>query len=104
MKTLPKLMLLLALTAPAALAQAQPSRGVLGKVDSVMLDDQVIVIDGKRLVVREAELVVTYKGRPVRATFVAEGLSISYSTREDGSVSEITLVGPADVLEQIDNQ
>jgi|SRR5690606_4489767 len=96
--TIPKLLMLLALAAPAWV-QAQAQRNVHGTIDEVMLDEQYIVIDGKRLVVRGSEVVVTYKGEPVDIVLLTEGLTAMYNTRADGSISEITLIGPTAVLE-----
>jgi hypothetical protein len=102
MNTLAKLLLLLALLAPAAHVSAQAQNNIQGRIDSVMIDDGVIVINGRRLAIRQAELVITYKGEPIRPFFLSEGLSVFYSTRADGSVSEITLIGPASVLDKIE--
>ncbi len=99
-----RLVLLLVLASPAAYVSAQVQLGVLGKIDSVMLDDGYIVIDGKRLVVREGDLVITYKGEPFRSSFLNPGLSVRYSTRADGSVSELMLIGPSLRLDRTNNQ
>jgi hypothetical protein len=104
MRTLAKLLMLLTLALPAAYTAAQVSSGVSGKIDDVLLDDGVIVIDGKRLVVRPSDLVITYKGQPVRTSFLDAGMSVLYSTRSDGAVYSITLIGPATVLDALDNQ
>jgi c-di-GMP-binding flagellar brake protein YcgR len=104
MRTLPKLVLLLALAIPALPVSAQNPGRISGEIDEVMLDDGYIVIDGKRLVVRAGDLVITYKGEPFRATFLSQGQTIMYETRDDGSVSEITLIGPSSELDQIRNQ
>lgn len=93
------LLLILGLSA-ATHVNAQAS--INGKIDEVMLDDSYIVIDGKRMVVRAAALVITYKGEPVRASFLSEGQSVMYKTADDGSVSEITLIGPSSELDQLD--
>lgn len=98
---LTRLLLVLALTAPAAYVSAQAS-SIPGKIDSVMVDDGYIVIDGKQMPVRGGDLVITYKGEAVRTSFLAPGLNVLYSTRSDGSVSEITLLGPSNVLDQLD--
>ena|SRR5690606_10080368 len=99
--TLPKLLLLLALTTPAAWVHAQAQSSVHGTIDSVMLDERYIIIDGKRLIVDEERLVVTYKGEPIDLSLLSEGLTAMYNTRADGSVSEITLIGPTARLEAI---
>lgn len=96
------LLLVLALSALQVLAQAVSN--VQGTIDSVMIDDGYIVIDGRQLPIRPADLVITYKGEPIRASFLDAGLSVFYSTRSDGSVSEITLVGPVTVLEGFSKQ
>jgi hypothetical protein len=104
MKILAKLVLLAALVLPAAYASAQAAAGLSGTIDEVMMDDGVIVISGRRLVVRAADLVITYKGEPVRSSFLDAGMTVQYSTRSDGSVDQITLIGPAAVLEAIQDQ
>lgn len=95
--------LLAALMLPGAPLYAQKRDNVQGRIDEVMLDEQYIVIDGKRLVLREADMVVTYKGQPLRASLLAPGMALFFSTHEDGSIRTITLIGPADVLDQINN-
>jgi Tfp pilus assembly PilM family ATPase len=101
MKTLCKLLLALALALPALQVSAQAVRNVSGTIDEFMIDEHYMVVDGKRLVVNEGNLVITYKGEPVRPSLVSRGLTIFYSTSADGSVSEIVLVGPAARLDQI---
>lgn len=96
-----KLALVLVLGVPASLALAQARSNVYGTIDEVLLDDHVIVIDGERIVVREDELVITYKGEPIRPSLLDTGMSVMFSTRADGSLSEVTLVGPTDVLEEL---
>ena len=98
------LLLVAALAAPASELAAQALSNVQGTIDEVMMDDGIIVIDGKQLVVRAADLVITYKGEPVRSSFLDTGMSVFYSTRSDGSVSEITLIGPASVLDALSQQ
>jgi hypothetical protein len=102
MRSLAKLFLLLVLVVPAAQVSAQVQNNIQGRIDSVMLDDGVIVINGRQLAIREADLVITYQGEPIRAFFLTEGLTVFYSTRADGSVSEITLIGPASILDNIE--
>lgn len=104
MRILSKLLLLLALALPAVHAAAQVMSGVSGTIEEVLMDEGLIVIDGKRLVVRPSDLVITYKGAPVRASFLDAGMTVLYSTRDDGSVSTITLIGPASVLDALQNQ
>lgn len=96
------LVLLASLAMPAAELSAQARSNVQGRIDSVMLDDQYIVIDGQRLSLREDELVVTWNGRQLRPSLMSEGMVVFYSTHDDGTVRSITLIGPAEVLEQID--
>jgi hypothetical protein len=103
MRTLAKLLMLVSLALPAAYAAAQVSSGVSGRIDAVLIDDGVIVIDGQRLVVRPSDLVITYKGQAIRSSFLDAGMSVLYSTRSDGSVYSITLIGPANVLDALDN-
>ena len=103
MKTLSKLLLLLALILPAYVG-AQQMTAVSGTIDSVQMDDGIIVIDGKRLVVRAGDLVITYKGTAIRSSFLDTGMQVLYSTRPDGSVSSLTLIGPTSVLEALQNQ
>ena len=95
------LVLLTALMMPGAQLAAQVRSNVQGTIDSVMLDEQYIVIDGERLTLREADLVVMWKGTQLRASLLEPGMSIFFSTHDDGSIRSITLVGPADVLEQL---
>lgn len=104
MRTLVNLGLALLLALGALPAAAQAVTNVQGTIDSVMMDDGYIVISGRQLPVRAAELVITYKGEPVRAAFLDAGMAVFYSTRADGSVSSITLVGPVSVLEALDRQ
>ncbi len=105
MKTFYKLALLLTLAMPAAHVSAQARGNIAGKIDSVvMLDDGYITIDGDQLVVRASELVITYKGNAVRPSVLAEGQTVRYSIRSDGSVSEIMLIGPSLELDKINNQ
>lgn len=96
------LVLLASLAMPAAPLYAQARSNVQGKIDSVMLDEHYIVINGERLPLREDELVVTWNGRQLRASLMSEGMTVFYSTRDDGSVRSITLIGPADELQKID--
>lgn len=103
MKTLFTLVQALAFTLSTALACAQGARSISGKIDEFMIDDHYMVIDGKRLVVNEGDLVITYKGEAVSPSLVSRGLTIFYSTRADGSVSEIVLVGPAARLERLND-
>jgi hypothetical protein len=104
MRTLKQLLLLLSLALPATYAAAQVSSGVSGTIESVMMDDGIIVIDGRRLAIQAADLVITYKGQPVRASFLDAGMTVLYSTRDDGRVYSITLIGPASVLDALQNQ
>jgi hypothetical protein len=97
-----KLLLVLLIGLPVH-AGAQAVSNVLGTLESGLLEGGFIVIDGARLVVRADELVITYEGKAVRNSVLQEGLRVFYSTRADGSVSELTLVGPAEILEQLDN-
>ena len=99
-----RLLLLLALMVPTAYVAAQAQSNLQGTIDRVMMDDGFIVINGKQLVVRAADLVITYQGEPIRSSFLTEGLTVFYSTRADGSVSEITLIGPANILGQFGNE
>ncbi len=104
MRMMTKLLLLLALVFPAAYAGAQQMTSVSGTIDSVLMDDGIIVIDGKRLPVRAADLAITYKGVAIRPAFLDAGMQVVYSTRADGSVSTITLIGPAAVLDALQDQ
>jgi hypothetical protein len=104
MRMMTKLLLLLALVLPAAYAGAQQMTSVSGTIDSVLMDDGIIVIDGKRLAVRAADLAITYKGVAIRPAFLDTGMQVVYSTRADGSVSTITLIGPAAVLDALQDQ
>jgi hypothetical protein len=96
------LVLLAALMLPAAQLGAQARTNVQGKIDSVMLDDQSIIIDGQSLAIYESQLVVMWKGRVLRPSMLSPGMSIFFSTADDGSVRAITLIGPAEILERID--
>lgn len=98
---LSRILLLLALALPAVQVSAQAQSNVRGALETIMIDDNYIVIDGKRLVVREADLVITYKGEPVRASLLSSGMTVMYSTRADGSLSELVLIGPAAELDQL---
>ncbi|HEY0961776.1 MAG TPA: hypothetical protein VGE69_05405 [Pseudomonadales bacterium] len=95
-------MLLASLAMPAAELSAQARSNVQGTIDSVMLDEQYIVVDGERMPLREDELVVTWKGEALRPSLLKPGMSIFFSTQDDGTIRSITLIGPADLLEQID--
>lgn len=96
------LVLLASLAMPATELSAQARSNVQGTIDSVMLDDKYIIINGERLPLREDELVITWKGRQLRPSLMSEGMIVFYSTRDDGSVRTITLIGPAELLDQID--
>jgi hypothetical protein len=96
------LVLLATLALPAAQLNAQARNNVQGRIDDVLLDDQTIIIDGEALPVYESQLVVTWKGRVLRPSLLSPGMSIFFSTADDGSVRSITLIGPAEILERID--
>src|SRR5688500_14249675 len=59
-------MLLASLAMPAAELSAQARSNLQGTIDSVMLDERYIVVDGERMPLREDELVVTWKGEALR--------------------------------------
>lgn len=98
-----KLLLILVLAMPAAAGFAQSSSG-FGTIDEVMQDDGYIVIDGKRLVFDSGDVVITYNGEKMRSSFLSPGLSVRYSTDSEGKVKELVLIGPARILDQINNQ
>jgi hypothetical protein len=104
MKAMFKILLALMLALPALQASAQPVRDVSGTIDEFMIDAHYMIVDGKRLVVNEGDLVITYKGQVLSPSLVSAGLSILYSTGADGSVTEIVLVGPASRLDRINQQ
>ena len=104
MKTYARWLLVAALAAPTLALHAQAVSNASGTIEEFMIDEGYMVVDGKRVAIREADLVITYKGETIRPSLVSPGLTIFYSTRADGTVSEITLIGPVTRLEQIDNQ
>ena len=104
MKAIGKLLLALALALPAMQAGAQALRNVSGTIEKFAIDEHYMIVDGKRLVVNEEGLVITYKGQVWSPSLVSPGLTIQYSTRADGSVTEIVLIGPAARLDRVNQQ
>lgn len=96
-----KFVLFLALALPVAAVLAQARTNLRGTIELVMLDEQYMIVDGQRLAVREADLVVTYNGAPLRASLLTQGMTMIYSTHADGSVAQITLIGPATLLDEL---
>lgn len=96
------LLLVLFLSLQVDVVAAQVT-SAFGTIDEVKQDDGYIVIDGSTFDFKVSEVVINYGNRRVRASFLSPGLRISYITRNDGSISDITLIGPTNVLEQLDN-
>jgi hypothetical protein len=97
------LVLMLALPAGSLMAQ-QESRVTrsLGTIDEINQDYGYIIVDGNRMEFRDAEVVITYRGMPIRSSLLSKGIRISYTTGRDGSVSNIALIGPTDILQAFD--
>ena len=109
-KRLTLLLRLLWLLLPATLSvnvQAQtgplsPQRN--GVLEEVMQDDGYLVISGQRLVYRRPDVKVFYGRREIRPSFLSPGQRVYYRTRNDGSLGEITVIGPDPELDRIDDQ
>lgn len=104
MREFPFLALLVSATCllPGAVTAQVESR--LGTIDAVMQDDGYIVIDDNTFDLKGGEVSVSYRGREVRLSFLSPGITIRYTTDSDGVITRIELIGPANVLEQLDSQ
>ncbi|MDG2175711.1 MAG: hypothetical protein P8M72_06235 [Gammaproteobacteria bacterium] len=79
------------------------NRSLMGTIDETMQDDGYIVISDTKLAFRSSDVEITYRGNSVRSSFLTQGMQVRYRTRSDGSLSEITLIGPPRLLEEINN-
>lgn len=90
---------------PGAGAQSSalsPQRN--GVLEEVMQDEGYLVISGQRLVYRRPDVKVYYGRREIRPGFLNPGQRVYYRTRNDGSLGEITVIGPDPELDRIDDQ
>lgn len=75
-----------------------------GVLETVMQDDGYLVISGSRFTWREADARISYRGRPLRSSLLAAGQRVSYRTRSDGSLAELSVSAPDAALDRIDQQ
>lgn len=86
----------------AITSSAQQFVGVrTGTIEAINQEEGYIVISGVSVPYDEGSVSVSYREQPVRTTFLAPGLIISYRVNQNGTIGEINLIGPRSVLEQI---
>lgn len=86
----------------AATSTAQQVVGIqTGTIEAINQEAGYIVINGVSIPYDEGSVSVSYREQPVRTTFLAPGLIISYRVNQNGTIGAINLIGPRNVLEQI---
>lgn len=86
----------------AATSTAQQVVGIrTGTIEAINQEAGYIVISGVSVPYDEGSVSVTYREQPVRTTFLAPGLIVSYRVNQDGTIGAINLIGPRNRLEQI---
>lgn len=84
-------------------SSAQQVTGIVrtGTIEAINQEAGYIVINSISVPYDEGSVSVSYRDQPVRTTFLTPGLIVSYRVNQNGTIGHINLIGPRNVLDQI---